>query len=131
MAMTGKEFFDLHIKYILAGDVIGMVENTYTEDATWYNPFPFLPEPAPNVIKGRVSLIDAMNKYFDYHKGSINVTSLYNFLDTPDVISFQSSFDSVQTGSWIVGNCWMMRDGKIHQHIGFAHRSALPANQSK
>ena len=120
MSGTGKEFFDRHMKYIMANDVVGMVTETYTEDAILFNAFNFLPEPPPNIIQGRAALIDAFQKYLAY-QGEIKVTSLYNFLDSQNAISFQATFDSPKTGSWAVGDCWLMRDGKIYHHIGFAH----------
>lgn len=117
----GREFFDTHMKYIVAGDMVGMVTDTYTEDAILYNAFPFLDTPPPNVIKGREALIKAFEAYLAY-QGEIQVDSLYNFLETEDVISFQATITSPKTGKWAVGDVWTLEDGKISRHFGFAHR---------
>ncbi|KST65710.1 hypothetical protein [Mastigocoleus testarum] len=117
---AGRKFFDEHIQYLLVKDVAGMVKNTYTQDAILYNAFPFLDTPPPNVIKGQEELIKVFNAYLDY-QGDIQVDSLYNFLETEDVISFQATITSPKTGKWAVGDVWLMQGGKISRHIGFAH----------
>ncbi|BAY34139.1 MULTISPECIES: nuclear transport factor 2 family protein [unclassified Tolypothrix] len=117
----GRQFFDEHMKYIVAKDVVGMVTNTYTEDAILYNAFPFLDTPPPNVIQGREALIKAFEGYLEY-QGEIQVDSLYNFLETDDVISFQATITSPKTGKWAVGDVWVLQDGKVARHFGFAHR---------
>jgi hypothetical protein len=125
MAGKGKIFFDRHMEYIMANDVEGMVKDTYTEDAILFNAFPFLETPPPNIIQGHTALIDAFNKYLAY-QGSINVISLYNFLDSDDAISFQATFSTANTGTWVAGDCWLMREEKIYHHIGFAHQLIKP-----
>ncbi|HEY9873905.1 MAG TPA: hypothetical protein V6D12_10740 [Candidatus Obscuribacterales bacterium] len=122
MATTpGRKFFDEHMQYIVAKDMAGMINNTYTEDAILYNAFPFLDTPPPNVIQGREELIKVFNAYLDY-QGEIQVDSLYNFLETEDVISFQATITSPKTGKWAVGDAWLLQNGKIARHFGFAHR---------
>jgi predicted SnoaL-like aldol condensation-catalyzing enzyme len=123
--MTGKEFFDKHMEYIVAKDMEGMIRDQYTEDAALYNAFPFLDTPPPNIISGREELVKVFNAYLEY-QGEIQVESLYNFLDTEDVISFQAVFTSPKTGKWAVGDTWLMRDGKIYRHFGFAYQVSPP-----
>ena len=125
MAGKGKAFFDRHMEYILANDVEGMVKDTYTEDAILFNAFPFLDTPPPNIIQGHAALIDVFNRYLAY-QGSIDLISLYNFLDSDDAISFQATFSTANTGTWAVGDCWLMREGRIYHHIGFAHQLIKP-----
>ena len=117
----GKQFFDRHMAYIGAKDIAGMVKDNYTEDAILYNAFPFLDTPPPNIITGQDALIKAFEQYMEY-QGEIQVTSLWNFLDTPEVISFQATFTSPKTGNWAVGDIWLMRGEKIYRHFGVAHR---------
>lgn len=117
----GRQFFDRHMEYIMAKDMEAMIRETYTEDASLYNAIPFLDTPPPNVITGHDALIKAFEDYLAY-QGEIQVTSLYNFLNTPAVISFQATFVSPKTGLWVVGDTWMMRGEKIFRHFGFAHR---------
>ncbi|NET02623.1 MAG: hypothetical protein F6K61_19165 [Sphaerospermopsis sp. SIO1G1] len=120
----GRQFFDEHMKYIVAGDMVGMITDTYTEDAILYNAFPFLDTPPPNVIQGREALIKVFEAYLAY-QGEIQVDSLYNFLETDDVISFQATITSPKTGKWVVGDVWTLvgtDTKKISRHFGFAHR---------
>lgn len=123
----GRQFFDQHMEYIGAKDMAGMIRDQYTEDATLYNAFPFLDTPPPNVITGRENLIEVFEKYLEY-QGGIEDVYLYNFLETEDVISFQATFTSPKTGKWAVGDTWLMRDGKIARHFGFAHQLEKPAS---
>lgn len=121
MATTpGRKFFDEHINYLTTGDVEGMVNKTYKEDAILYNAFPCLDVPPPNVIEGREELIRVFKIYLAY-QGEIQVDSLYNFLETEDVISFQATITSPKTGKWVVADIWLMDAGQIARHFGVAH----------
>lgn len=117
----GQQFFDEHMRYIGEGDMARMVRDQYTEDAILYNAFPFLDTPPPNVIRGQENLVPAFAAYLGY-QGAIEDVTVYNFLETEDVISFQATFTSPKTGKWAVGDTWLMRDGKIARHFGFAHK---------
>jgi predicted SnoaL-like aldol condensation-catalyzing enzyme len=121
MTTPGRQFFDEHMEYIAKQDMAGMIKDTYTEDAILYNAFPFLDTPPPNVVQGQESLIKVFKQYLDY-QGEIKVDNLYNFLETDDVISFQAVITSPKTGQWVVGDTWLLRDGKIARHFGFAHQ---------
>ncbi|NBD32848.1 MAG: hypothetical protein GVY17_07775 [Cyanobacteria bacterium] len=116
----GRQFFNEHMAYIEAKDMVGMVTKTYTEDAIFYNSFPFLETPPPNVIQGSEALIKAYSAFLEY-QGEVQLDSLYNFLETEDVISFQAIITSPKTGRWAVGDIWLMRQGKIARHFGIAH----------
>lgn len=121
MSITfGRKFFEEHMQYIENKDVTGMVKNTYAKDAILYNAFPFLKTPPPNVVKGQEEIIKVFSAYLDY-QGEIKVDSLYNFLETEDVISFQAKIASPKTGIWAVGDIWLLQSGKIARHFGFAH----------
>lgn len=120
MTTPGRKFFDQHMEYIVNQDMVGMIKDTYTEDAILYNAFPFHDTPPPNVIQGQENLIDVFEKYLAY-QGGIEVNNLYNFLETDDVISFQAVITSPKTGKWVVGDTWLLREGKIARHFGFAH----------
>jgi hypothetical protein len=121
----GQAFFERHMAYIKANDVEGMVRETYTEDAILFNAFPYLDTPPPNIIQGHSALVNAYNQYVAY-TGEISVLSLYNFLDTDDAISFQATLKTANAGTWAAGDCWLMREGKIYHHIGFAHQLSNP-----
>jgi hypothetical protein len=121
MATTpGRKFFDEHLEYIFKGDLNGMIDKQYTEDAVLISPFDFLQHPPPHIVRGRAALKDFFHQYVAW-QGSINVESLYDFAETEDAISFQAVFTS-KTGRWVVGDAWYMRDGMIAYHFSFAHR---------
>ena len=117
----GRKFFDEHMEYLATKRVADMVNNTYAEDAILYNAFPFMDTSPPNVVKGRKALIETFTNYLEY-QGEIQVDSLYNFLETDDVISFQATITSPKTGKWAVGDVWLMESGQIARHFGFAHK---------
>ena len=122
MATTpGRKFFEEHMVYLSTKNVEEMVNKTYTEDAILYNAFPCLDTPPPNVVQGRAELIRVFKTYLDY-QGDIQVDTLYNFLETEDVISFQGTITSPKTGQWVVGDVWLMKSGQIARHFGFAHK---------
>jgi predicted SnoaL-like aldol condensation-catalyzing enzyme len=118
----GKKFFDEHMKYIMAGDVDGMIDNQYAEDAILISPFDILDTQPPHIVKGRQALKDFFNKYLPW-QGEINVESLYDFAELPDSIVFHAIFTS-HTGRWVVGDFWHMKDGLIDRHYSFAHKLA-------
>ena len=116
----GRRFFDEHMEYIFKGDLDGMIDKQYTEDAVLISPFDILEVPPPHIVRGRAALKDFFHKYVAW-QGSINVESLYDFAETEDAISFQAVFTS-KTGRWVVGDAWYMRNGMIAYHFSFAHK---------
>jgi predicted SnoaL-like aldol condensation-catalyzing enzyme len=118
---SGRQFLEEHLRYLESRQVEEMIDKTYKEDAILYNAFPCLDTPPPNVIQGREELIRVFNIYLDY-QGEIKVDSLYNFLATNDVISFQATITSPKTGKWVVADTWLMQSGKIARHFGVAHK---------
>ncbi|MGH7966894.1 MAG: hypothetical protein ACRERD_34575 [Candidatus Binatia bacterium] len=116
----GRKFFDEHMAYIAANDIDGMIDDQYTQDAVLISPFDILDVPPPHVVRGNQALKDFFHKYAAW-QGSINVESLYDFAETDDSICFHAIFTS-NTGRWVVGDDWYMRDGKIHRHYSFAHK---------
>ena len=117
----GRKFFDEHMKYIDAKDVDGMIDDQYTEDAVLFSPFDVLDDAKPpHVVRGRAALKAFFQKYLTY-QGSINVEELSNFSETESSIFFQAIFTS-NTGRWVVGDAWNMRNGQIAIHYGFCHK---------
>ena len=116
----GRKFFDEHMAYIYAGDVDGMIDNQYSEDAVLFSPFDILDTPPLHVVRGRAALKEFFHKYLAW-QGAIDVESLYDFGETEDSIFFQAIFTS-KTGRWVVGDAWHMKDGMIDNHYSFAHR---------
>ena len=120
MATRGREFFDKHMEYIYAGNIEGMIDDQYREDAVLISPFDVLSTPPPHIVRGRPALKEFFGTYMSW-QGAIEVESLYDFAETEDAISFQAIFTS-QTGRWVVGDAWYMLDWMIAYHFSFAHR---------
>jgi hypothetical protein len=120
MATPGRQFFDEHMAYIYAGNLDGMIDDQYREDAVLISPFDILDTPPPHIVRGREALKAFFHKYIEW-QGSINVESLYDFAETEDAISFQAIFTS-RTGKWVVGDAWSLKDRMIAYHFSFAHK---------
>jgi hypothetical protein len=120
MATPGRQFFDEHMAYIYAGDIDGMIDHQYREDAVLISPFDVLETPPPHIVRGREALKAFFHTYIGW-QGAINVESLYDFAETEDAISFQAIFTS-HTGRWVVGDAWSMKDKMIAYHFSFAHK---------
>jgi hypothetical protein len=119
-ATPGKKFFDEHMAFIGAKDVVGMIDNEYTDDAVLISPFDILDTPPPHTVVGSQALKDFFEKYLAW-QGEINVESLYNFVELEDSICFHAIFTS-HTGRWVVGDMWHLDGGKIDRHYSFAER---------
>lgn len=115
----GRKFFDEHMAYIYGGDIDGLIDNQYTQDAVLISPFDVLSSPPPHIVRGNSALKDFFRTYTGW-QGSIKVEELYDFAETEDSIFFQAIFTS-DTGRWVVGDAWHMTDGKIGTHYSFAH----------
>jgi hypothetical protein len=120
MATPGRQFFDEHMTYLYEGNIDGMIDDQYTENAVLISPFDILDTPPPHIVRGRDALKEFFKKYTAW-QGPINVESLYDFAETEDAISFQAVFTS-NTGRWVVGDGWSMDGGKIAYHFSFAHK---------
>lgn len=117
----GKDFFDKHMEYIYAGDIDGMIDAQYAEDAILLSPFDCVTDAKPpHIVRGRKALKDFFKKYMAW-QGGIKVESLYCFTETDKTIQFQAVFTS-NTGKWVVGDGWYMKDGMIVYHASFAHK---------
>ena len=117
----GRKFFDEHMALIGAGKLDEMIDTQYSADVLHISPWDIIPgTPPPHILRGR----EELKKFFHIYikaQGSINIESLYDFAETGDSISFQAIFTS-NTGRWVVGDAWHMRDGQIDIHYGFCHK---------
>jgi predicted SnoaL-like aldol condensation-catalyzing enzyme len=120
MATPGRQFFDEHMAYIYAGNLDGMIDDQYREDAILISPFDIMDTPPPHIVRGREALKAFFHKYIEW-QGSINVESVYDFAETEDAITFQAVFTS-HTGKWVVGDAWYIKEKKIAYHFSFAHK---------
>jgi hypothetical protein len=125
MTTPGRQFFDKHMQYIYAGDLDGLIDDQYHPEAVLLSPFDILEsKPPPHIVRGRPALKEFFNNYVRW-QGSINVESLYDFAETEEAISFQAVFTS-NTGRWVVGDGWSLKDGLIYYHFSFAHKVGEP-----
>lgn len=117
----GRKFFDEHMAYIGANEIDAMIDTQYHEDAVLISPFDVIPgTPPPHIVRGRAALKEFFHTYVSW-QGSINVESLYDFAETEEGIFFQAIFTS-NTGRWVVGDAWHMKDGFIYYHYSFSHK---------
>lgn len=116
----GRTFFDKHMEYIYGGDIDGLIDDQYTEDAVLISPFDVLDTPPPHIVRGNAELKSFFRTYTAW-QGSINVEELFDFAETDNSIFFQAIFTS-NTGRWVVGDAWHMTDGKIDTHYSFAYK---------
>ena len=117
----GRKFFDEHMAYLGKNDVDGMIDDQYTQDAVLISPFDVLETKPPHTIRGNQALKAFFHTYLDW-QGSINVESVYDFVETDNSIFFQAVFTS-KTGKWVVGDAWHMTGGKIDTHYSFAYKA--------
>ena len=66
MATFGRQFFDEHMAYIYAGDLDGMIDDQYDEDAVLISPFDILDTPPPHIIRGREALKAFFHRYVSW-----------------------------------------------------------------
>lgn len=115
----GQKFIQDQLTYFGTGDLEGLVQNHYTENALLITPFE-VNAPPPQLIRGRAALLEFFRAYIQWH-GAINVESLYNIAEAENVISFQAVFTSNQ-GRWFVGDGWHLVDGKIDVHYSYSYK---------
>ncbi len=118
--MNSSKIFQEHMQYIANDDIEGMIRNTYTEDAIFYNTFSFLPGGAPQMIKGQDAIIKAFREYLEY-QGIPQYDPPFNYIETEDYITFQNTYTS-KSGKWAVSEVWGLRDGKVAHHFGLAYK---------
>jgi len=124
MQTQAKDFFDQHLEYLASGDLEGMVNKTYSENAILYNAFPIYGNLPPwNVVRGRQQILTLFNDYMSF-QGAINVERLYNYIEGDKAISFQAIINSPNSGRWAAGDIWLMNDDftQIERHYGFANK---------
>ena len=123
MQTKAKEFFDQHLEYLASGDLEGMVNNTYAENAILYNAFPIYEQQPWNVVRGRQDILTLFVDYMNF-QGAINVEKLYNYIEGDKTISFQAVINSPNSGRWAAGDIWLMNEDFtiIERHYGFAHK---------
>ena len=102
-----RRFYEAQIQYLVAGDVEGLIDNQYTEDAQLVS--------FDNQIKGNAALKEYFKGYLQM-LGSLEVVSTDRFVETDDSLFFQATVNT-QLGQAKVYDAWVLRDGKISHHF--------------
>jgi len=102
-----RRLYEAQIAYLVAGDVEGLIDNQYTDDAQLVS--------FDNQIKGNAALKVYFKGYLQM-LGSIEVVSTDRFVETDDSVFFQATVNT-QLGQAKVYDAWVLRDGKISHHF--------------
>jgi ketosteroid isomerase-like protein len=102
-----RRLYEAQIAYLVAGDVEGLIDNQYTEDAQLVS--------FDHQIKGNAALKEYFKGYLKM-LGSLEVVSTDRFVETDDTLFFQATCNT-QLGQAKVYDAWVLRDGKISHHF--------------
>jgi len=102
-----RQFYDAQIGYLVAGDVEGLIDNQYTEDATLVS--------FDNQITGNAALKEYFKGYLQM-LGNLEVVSTDKFVETDDSLFFEATVNT-SFGQAKVFDAWVLRDGKISHHF--------------
>jgi len=102
-----RQFYDAQIGYLVAGDVEGLIDNQYTEDATLVS--------FDNQITGNAALKEYFKGYLQM-LGNLEVVSTDKFVETDDSLFFEATVNT-SLGQAKVFDAWVLRDGKISHHF--------------
>lgn len=106
-----RQFYEAQIQYLVAGDVEGLIDNQYTDDATLVS--------FDHQVKGNAALKEYFKGYLQM-LGSLEVVSTDKFVETDDSIFFEATVNS-NFGQARVYDAWVLRDGKISHHFTGVH----------
>jgi hypothetical protein len=102
-----RQFYDAQIRYLVAGDVEGLIDNQYTDDATLVS--------FDHQIKGDAALKEYFKAYLET-LGNLEVVSTDKFVETDDSVFFEATV-STNFGQAKVFDAWVLRDVKISHHF--------------
>jgi hypothetical protein len=112
MSETGKrQLYEAQLRYLQAGDVDGLIDNQYTDDALLVS--------FDNQIRGNAALKDYFRGYLQV-LGTIEVLSTDRFVETDDTVFFEATMKT-NLGQARVFDAWVLRDGKISYHFTGVH----------
>jgi ketosteroid isomerase-like protein len=110
--VTGKrQLYEAQIRYLQAGDVDGLIDNQYTEDALLMS--------FDHQIRGSSALKEYFKGYLQV-LGTIEVLSTDRFVETPDSVFFEATMRT-NLGQAQVFDAWVLRGGKISHHFTGVH----------
>jgi hypothetical protein len=102
-----RQFYEAQIRYLVAGDVEGLIDNQYTDDATLVS--------FDNQIHGNAALKTYFKGYLEM-LGKLEVVSTDKFVETDDALFFEATVNT-NFGQAKVFDAWVLRDGKIAYHF--------------
>lgn len=106
-----REFYERQIDYLVAGDVEGLIDNQYTDDALLVS--------FDNQIRGNAALKEYFKGYVEM-LGKLEVVSTDKFVETDDAVFFEATVNT-NFGQAVVFDAWVLRDGKIAYHFTGVH----------
>jgi hypothetical protein len=108
MSETGKrQLYEAQLRYLQAGDVDGLIDNQYTDDALLVS--------FDNQIRGNAALKEYFRGYLQV-LGTIEVLSTDRFVETDDTVFFEATMKT-NLGQARVFDAWVLRDDKISYHF--------------
>jgi len=117
----GRRLWEEHMKYVIAMDIEGMVNNTFHDDAVLYHNFPFFDTPGPYVVKGKKDII-AHEKVIFTRQGKMEVGEPFDWSESDSHICYQIVVNSPNTGRWMVTDFWYLKDHKIFQYFAYGYK---------
>ena len=106
-----REFYEAQIGYLVAGDVEGLIDNQYTQDALLVS--------FDRHIRGNGALKEYFAGYLQV-LGTIEVLSTDRFVETDDTVFFEATMKT-NLGQAQVFDAWVLRDDKIAYHFTGVH----------
>jgi hypothetical protein len=106
-----RQLYDAQLRYLQAGDVDGLIDNQYTDDALLVS--------FDNQIRGNAALKEYFRGYLQV-LGTIEVLSTDRFVETDDTVFFEATMKT-NLGRARVFDAWVLRDGKIYYHFTGVH----------
>jgi ketosteroid isomerase-like protein len=108
---TKRQLYEAQLRYLQAGDVDGLIDNQYTQDALLVS--------FDRQIRGNGALKEYFGGYLEV-LGTIEVISTDRFVETDDTVFFEATMKT-NLGQAQVFDAWVLRDDKIAYHFTGVH----------
>jgi len=102
-----RRLYEDQIRFLRAGDVEGLIDNQYTDDATLVS--------FDTQVTGAAALKEHFRGYLEA-LGNLDVLSTDKFVETGDTIFFEAKVKT-DLGEATVYDAWVLRGGKIAYHF--------------
>ena len=109
-----RQFYDEHMRYLAAGDIVGLINNTYHEDAILFHNLPYFEGPSPHRHQGREEIINAHLVFMrPDNLGAAQVGEMSNWIEDGDHICFQIPLTIPGDGTWVNTTMWVLLGGML------------------